>query len=71
MSNANLNRICNDENDLILRGLRTTQLEDFDPVHAFVWRDLEEIDMRSKSVIPRLANRIKELEEALQFYKSK
>ncbi|WMV19530.1 hypothetical protein MTR67_012915 [Solanum verrucosum] len=37
----------------------------------FRWRDLEEIDMRSKSVIPRLANRIKELEEALQFYKSK
>jgi len=27
--------------------------------------------MRSKSVIPRLATRIKELEEALQFYKSK
>ncbi|KAG5623558.1 hypothetical protein H5410_008776 [Solanum commersonii] len=37
----------------------------------FRLRDLEEIDMRSKSVIPRLANRIKESEEALQFYKSK
>lgn len=35
------------------------------------WRDLEEIDMRSKSVTPRLTNRIKELEEALQFYKIK
>jgi len=27
--------------------------------------------MQSKSVIPRLTNKIKELEEALQFYKSK
>ncbi|WMV43483.1 hypothetical protein MTR67_036868 [Solanum verrucosum] len=95
MSNASLNRICNDENDPMLHltmrckhgdlmQLQTSWSED-NPARRFWscprfrensckyfrWRDLEEIDMRSKSVIPRLANRIKELEEALQFYKSK
>ncbi|MCD9643989.1 hypothetical protein HAX54_031903 [Datura stramonium] len=61
-----------------LRGRRTTQLEDFDHVHGhkksckfFRLRDLDEIDVRSKFVIPRLENIIKELEETLAFYESK
>ncbi|KAK4730905.1 hypothetical protein R3W88_023893 [Solanum pinnatisectum] len=95
MSNASLNRICNNENDPMLHltmrckhgdlmQLQTSWSED-NPARRFWscprfhensckffrWRDLEEIDMQFKFVIPRLANRIKELEEALQFYKTK
>ncbi|KAG5622256.1 hypothetical protein H5410_007474 [Solanum commersonii] len=53
MSNAMLNRICNDENDPMLR------------------EDREDVDIRSKYVIPRLAKRIKELKEVLASYESR
>ncbi|KAG5594672.1 hypothetical protein H5410_035904 [Solanum commersonii] len=52
-----------------LHGPRTFQVEDFGLVHAinnackfFRWRNSEDIDLRSKFVILRLAKRIKKLE---------
>uniref|UniRef100_M1DKZ9 Uncharacterized protein n=1 Tax=Solanum tuberosum TaxID=4113 RepID=M1DKZ9_SOLTU len=53
-----------------LHGQRTIQVEDFGLVHAIVRMhatsldggDREDVDIRSKFVILRLANRIKELE---------
>ncbi|KAH0709739.1 hypothetical protein KY290_011146 [Solanum tuberosum] len=54
-----------------LHGRRTIQVEDFGLVYAIVyenacnffrWRDREDVDIRSKFVILRLANKIKELE---------
>ncbi|KAG5629522.1 hypothetical protein H5410_001239 [Solanum commersonii] len=54
------------------------QLEDFGLVHAiedacnfFRWRDREDVDIRSKYAILRLAKRIKELKEALTCYESR
>ncbi|WMV42852.1 hypothetical protein MTR67_036237 [Solanum verrucosum] len=94
MSNAMLNRFCNDENDPMLRvklqrkhgdlSMQTSWLEHNparrfwscpcyreDACNFFRWRDPEYVDIRSKYVIPRLAKRIKELEEALTSYESR
>ncbi|KAG5615601.1 hypothetical protein H5410_015425 [Solanum commersonii] len=86
MSNAILNRICNDENDPMLGvkicckhgdllSLQTSLSKDNlgrrfwscpryceNACNFFRWRDRENVDIRSKFVILRLANRIKELE---------
>ncbi|KAK4724146.1 hypothetical protein R3W88_026925 [Solanum pinnatisectum] len=42
-----------------------------DTCNFFRWRDHEDVDIRSKYVIPRLAKRIKELEEVLASYESR
>uniref|UniRef100_M1DGX7 GRF-type domain-containing protein n=1 Tax=Solanum tuberosum TaxID=4113 RepID=M1DGX7_SOLTU len=89
MSNAMLHRICNDENDPMLRvklrckhgGLLSMQTSWWehnparrfwscpryreDACNFFRWKDCEDVDIRSKYVILRLAKRIKELEEVL------
>ncbi|KAK4737378.1 hypothetical protein R3W88_001075 [Solanum pinnatisectum] len=86
MSNAILNRICNDENDSMLcvkiyckhgdlLSMQTSWSKDNlgrrfwscpcyreNAYNFFRWRDREDVDIRSKFVILRLANRIKELE---------
>ncbi|KAG5591019.1 hypothetical protein H5410_041533, partial [Solanum commersonii] len=63
-----------------LYGRSTIQLEHFDLVHAimfedacnfFRWMDREDVDIRSKYGIPRLAKRLKELEKALACYESR
>ncbi|KAG5600060.1 hypothetical protein H5410_031430, partial [Solanum commersonii] len=83
MSNAMLNHICNDENDPMLRvKLRCkhgdllsmqTSWSEHNPARRF-WScpryHREDVDIRSKYVISRLAKRIKELEEALARYES-
>ncbi|XP_049392314.1 uncharacterized protein LOC125856732 [Solanum stenotomum] len=95
MSNAMLNRICNDENDPMLRvklrckhgdllSMQTSWSEHNparrfwscpryreDACNFFRWRDREDVDIRSKYVIPRLAKGIKELEEVLASYESR
>ncbi|WMV14681.1 hypothetical protein MTR67_008066 [Solanum verrucosum] len=86
MSNAILNRICNDENDPMLGvkicckhgdllSMQTSWSKDNpgqkfwsctryrdNACNFFRWRDREDVDIRSKFVILRLASRIKELE---------
>ncbi|KAG5630111.1 hypothetical protein H5410_001828 [Solanum commersonii] len=75
MSNAILNRICNDENDPMLGVKIYCKHGDLLSMQAswskdnqdnacnfFRWRDREDVVIRSKFVILRLANRIKELE---------
>uniref|UniRef100_M1DBD1 GRF-type domain-containing protein n=1 Tax=Solanum tuberosum TaxID=4113 RepID=M1DBD1_SOLTU len=42
-----------------------------DACNFFRWRDREDVDIRSKYVIPRLAKRIKDLEEVLTSYESR
>ncbi|KAK4731629.1 hypothetical protein R3W88_024617 [Solanum pinnatisectum] len=42
-----------------------------DASNFFRWRDREDVDIRSKYVILRLAKRIKELEEVLASYESR
>ncbi|KAG5588162.1 hypothetical protein H5410_048596 [Solanum commersonii] len=61
-----------------LHGRSIIQPEDFGLVYAiedvcnfFRWRDREDVDIRSKYVISRLAKRIKELEEVLASYESR
>ncbi|KAK4736917.1 hypothetical protein R3W88_000614 [Solanum pinnatisectum] len=95
MSNVMLNRICNDENDSMLRvklrckhgdllSMQTSWSEHNptrrfwsclryreDVCNFFRWRDREDVDIQSNYVIPRLAKRIKELEEALTCYESR
>ncbi|WMV29520.1 hypothetical protein MTR67_022905 [Solanum verrucosum] len=85
MSNAILNRICNNENDPMLGvkicckhgdllSMQTSWSKDNpgrrfwscpcyreNACNFFRWRDREDVDIRSKFVILRLANRIKEL----------
>ncbi|WMV41683.1 hypothetical protein MTR67_035068 [Solanum verrucosum] len=85
MSNAILNRICNDENDPMLGvkicckhgdllSMQTSWSKDNpgqrfwscpryreNTCNFFRWRDREDVDIRSKFAILRLANIIKEL----------
>ncbi|WMV19180.1 hypothetical protein MTR67_012565 [Solanum verrucosum] len=86
MSNAILNRMCNDENDPMLGvkicrnygdllSMQTSWSKDNSgrrfwsylryrvyACNLFRWRDREDVDIRSKFVILRLAKRIKKLE---------
>ncbi|KAG5570578.1 hypothetical protein H5410_060344 [Solanum commersonii] len=57
MTNENLNKLCMDESDPMLKE------EDFGLAHAMV--DKEEVDLRSSFIIPRLVNKINELEQEL------
>ncbi|KAG5588491.1 hypothetical protein H5410_048925 [Solanum commersonii] len=72
MSNAKLNKLCMEESDSNAQNHSTMQTWKFvahanflvkEQLSFFRWRDREEIDPRSQFILPKLVNKIKELED--------
>ncbi|KAG5579643.1 hypothetical protein H5410_050270 [Solanum commersonii] len=56
MANADLNKLCTEESDPMLKAISKN-------CKFFRWKDKEEVDPSSKFILPNLVNKIKELEE--------
>ncbi|KAG5617940.1 hypothetical protein H5410_017764 [Solanum commersonii] len=75
MTKFELNKLCMDENDSMINvetswsdrnlGRRFWSCPHYEAMNCnfFRWRDKERVDERSRFILPKLVNRIKELEE--------